>query len=130
VRRCAQIAGVSMMLTLFVPNLAVNSVAQVDAPSAVMSDLSQPAPEMGTWNVPEESASGTAARGVDLIERFAGDQKAIWASPWHLRRSDAIWMLPALAGAGAFFAIPGYQNRFRPARSRAAAGSQTMVHFL
>jgi membrane-associated phospholipid phosphatase len=104
-----------MMLTLFVPNLAVNSVAQVDAPSAVMSDLSQPAPEMGTWNVPEESASGTAARGVDLIERFAGDQKAIWASPWHLRRSDAIWMLPALAGAGAFFASDSWISKQVPA---------------
>jgi membrane-associated phospholipid phosphatase len=86
---------------------------------------------MGTWNaLPDaataetaaagtvtatETAPGPAERGGFLLQRFAGDQTAIWTSPLHLRRSDAIWALPALAGAGVFFASDAWFSRQVPA---------------
>jgi membrane-associated phospholipid phosphatase len=118
------------MLSLFATNLAVNSAAQADAPSAVMSDTLQPAAVMGTWNVPEESAPGMSARGVDLFRRFAGDQSAIWSSPFRLRSKDAIWALPALAGAGALFASDSWLSKQVPAgeiaRSRSFSNYGTL----
>jgi membrane-associated phospholipid phosphatase len=70
----------------------------------------------GTWNAPDESASGTASRGAStLLKRFAGDQSAIWTSPLRLRRGDAIWALPAFAGAGAFLASDSWFSRQIPA---------------
>jgi membrane-associated phospholipid phosphatase len=103
------------MLSLFGANLAVNSVAQTDAPSAVMSDTSSPAGAIGTWNVPEERAPGMPARGVGLLRRFAADQSAIWSSPLRLRKNDAIWALPALADAGALFASDSWLSKQVPA---------------
>jgi membrane-associated phospholipid phosphatase len=98
----AQIAGVSWFLILLVMNLPVNSAAQTA--------------------VPNESAPATASRRDSLLERFAGDQSAIWASPLHLKRGDAIWTLPALAGAAAFGASDSWFSRQVPsgeiARSR------------
>jgi membrane-associated phospholipid phosphatase len=110
---CTQIAGVSLMLSLIVINLSMNSSAQADAPSAVMSDKSQSVVDMGTWNIPKDTSPGMLG-GLDLLERFAGDQKAIWSSPWHLRRNNAIWVLPALAGAGAFFASDSWLSKQVP----------------
>jgi len=111
------------MLSLFATHLAVNLVAQVDAPSAVMSDTSSPGAALGTWNVPEEGAPGMPARGVDLLRRFAGDQSAIWSSPLRLRRNDAIWALPALAGAGALFASDSWLSKQVPAGAIARSRS-------
>ena len=103
------------MLSLFAANLAVNSVAQADAPSTVMSDPSSPAAAMGTWNVPQESVDGTVARGADLLRRFAGDQSAIWSSLFRLRKNDAIWALPALAATGTLFASDSWLSKQVPA---------------
>jgi membrane-associated phospholipid phosphatase len=117
------------MLSLFVTSLSVNSVAQASVlPALSGTDLSdtgrfdkdQPDTEpsaaaMGAWNVPRKIAPGTAARGVDLLRRIASDQKAIWSSPSHLRTTDAIWALPALAGAGAFFASDSWLSKQVPA---------------
>ena len=113
--RWVQIATVPLMLSLSAANLTVNSVAQTDAPSAVMSDTSSRAAAMGTWNVAKESDSRMPTRGVDLFQRFAGDQSAIWSSPFRLRKNDAIWALPALAGAGAFFASDSWLSKQVPA---------------
>jgi membrane-associated phospholipid phosphatase len=123
-----------MTFAFLTMSLPVNSVAQVEAhPAAAIPREALPWAPMGTWNVPpeattEETASGTAAgtgaavRGVDLLKRFAGDQKAIWTSPLRLERSDAVWALPALAGAGALFASDAWFSRQVPtgeiARSR------------
>jgi len=89
-------------------------------------------PSAGTWSTssgsetlldgslvekpePAPTVPATAWSGVVLLERFAGDQKAIWTSPLHLRRSDAIWGLPALAGLGAFLASDSWFSRQVPA---------------
>jgi len=47
----------------------------------------------------QEAASGDASRyhnalGVPLMKHLAGDQKAIWTSPFHLRLRDAGWLVP------------------------------------
>jgi len=64
-------------------------------------------------------------RGVELVKRFAGDQKAIWSAPFGLRRADTAWALPALAGAGALVASDSWLARQVPAgeiaRSRSLA---------
>jgi membrane-associated phospholipid phosphatase len=52
---------------------------------------------------------------MSLLERFAGDQRAIWSSPLHLRSIDARWALPALAGAGAFLASDSWLSKQIPA---------------
>lgn len=132
-RPCVKMIDVSwlLMLFLFVMNLAVHSVAQTGArgdqgalPEAAPGapDRDSPgeasrtaAPLAGTWNAPDRSTAGTAARGVSLLEQFAGDQKAIWTSPLHLRRDDAVWALPALAGAGALLASDSWFSRQVPA---------------
>jgi membrane-associated phospholipid phosphatase len=80
-----------------------------------MSGAGQPAANMGTWNVPDQDARGTASRGVALLERFAGDQRAIWTSPFGLCRSDVVWVLPAVAGMGVFLASDSWLSRQVPA---------------
>jgi membrane-associated phospholipid phosphatase len=96
------------------------SKAKILSSSATMSGVEQPSVEqppgsMGTWNARDESAPRAAARGVALSERFAGDQRAIWTSPFHLERGDAIWALPALAGTGAFVASDSWFSKQVPA---------------
>jgi membrane-associated phospholipid phosphatase len=84
------------------------------APGSSAGD-SKYAASPGTWNVPPSEATGASVRGVGLLERFAGDlagdQRAIWTSPFQLRPSDAAWALPALAGAGAFLASDSWFSR-------------------
>ncbi len=50
-----------------------------------------------------------------MLQRFAGDQKAIWTSPFDVRPSDAEWMLPALGGMGAFLASDSWFSKQVPA---------------
>jgi membrane-associated phospholipid phosphatase len=97
-----QIATVSWFLILLLMNLPVSSAAQTAASS--------------------DNAPATASRGDSLLERFAGDQSAIWTRPLHLRRGDAVWALPALAGTAALVASDSWFSRQVPtgeiARSR------------
>jgi len=76
----------------------------------------------GIWNVPYESSHGMTSHGMSLLQRFAGDQKAIWTSPLGLRRGDATWVLPVLAGTGALVASDSWLSKQVPegeiARSR------------
>ena len=88
---------------------------RLPAHSAAMSDIEPPAVETGTWNVPNQSAPGTASRGVGLLTRFAGDQSAIWTSPLRLRRRDEVWAMPALAGMGVFLASDSWFSKQVPA---------------
>jgi membrane-associated phospholipid phosphatase len=52
---------------------------------------------------------------VSWLDRFAGDQAAIWTSPFHMRRNDAIWALPSLAVTGAFVAGDSWLSKQVPA---------------
>lgn len=103
-RPCAQIAAVSWFLILLVMNLPVSSAAQTAAPN--------------------ENTPATAFRRapVSLPERFADDQRAIWTSPLHPKRGDAVWVLPALAGTAALMAGDAWFSKQVPsgeiARSR------------
>lgn len=67
------------------------------------------------WNVADDGASIDASGNPWLIKRFAGDQKAIWSSPLRLRKDDATWALPTLAGMGAFLASDAWFARQVPA---------------
>jgi len=143
------------MLSLFVTMLPLNGVAQAGAPLRAMSSADRSSPDrsspdrsdpdrsspdrndvepsaaaMSAWNVRPESVTasdGTTARGVDLLARFAGDQKAIWSSPVHLRKKDAIWVLPALAGFGAFVASDSWLSKQVPAG--AITGSRSFSNY-
>jgi membrane-associated phospholipid phosphatase len=83
----------------------------------------------GTWNVPggEATAEGASGRGVMLLERFGGDQRAIWTSPFQLRPRDAVWGLPALAGTGAFLGSDSWFSRQVPAGE--IAHSRTLSNY-
>src|ERR1700680_785121 len=63
--------------------------------------MNLPVTSVAQTAVPNEIVPATASRQDSLMERFAGDQSAIWTSPLHLTRSDAVWALPALAGTAA-----------------------------
>jgi membrane-associated phospholipid phosphatase len=121
----AQIAALWPLAIFLTVNLATNSMAQSPA-----CDLHETAatPSAGKWNVREDGvveASDTsfAIRGVGLLKRFAGDQKAEWTSPSHLRKSDAAWALPALAGAAAFMASDSWLSKQVPASQIARSRS-------
>jgi membrane-associated phospholipid phosphatase len=103
----AQITGVGWLLILLLMNLPVSSVAQTSAPS-------ESAPE---------AASSRVSPGVSLLERFAGDQSAIWTSPLHLKRGDSIWALPALAGTAALVASDSWFSKQVPSRGIARSRS-------
>jgi Capsule assembly protein Wzi/PAP2 superfamily len=50
----------------------------------------------------DSPGDGPAQLGVPLLKNLLSDQKTIWQSPFHLRWSDANWLLP-VAGATAVF---------------------------
>jgi membrane-associated phospholipid phosphatase len=113
---CASWSLILFALTVFALSLPVNPLAQTTG-QATVRDTGEALPEAPTssWKAPDESVNGTESRGVDLLKRFAGDQSAIWSSPLHLKRGDAIWALPALAGTGAFLASDSWFSRQIPA---------------
>lgn len=65
----------------------------------------------GIWNVENDRAPSIASRDASLLNRFAGDQRRIWTSPLGLRRSDAVWGLPALAGMGTLLASDSWVSQ-------------------
>jgi membrane-associated phospholipid phosphatase len=85
----------------------VNQVANEVANQAV-------AATSGRWNVAGGSSSAPSLM-VPLSGRLAGDQMAIWHSPLHLQRTDAIWALPSLAVTGAFVASDSWLSKQVPA---------------
>jgi membrane-associated phospholipid phosphatase len=112
--RLQQIASIAWIVIFLVMNLSNNSAAQSEPDREPLLAASP-----GTWNAPEESvldpnSSGSAAGGVDWLKRLADDQKSIWSSPLHLRPSDAVWAIPALAGAGVFLASDAWLSRQVP----------------
>ncbi len=58
----------------------------------------QLAPEKERWR------EGDNSLGPHLLKDFAGDQKEIWTSPFHLRMADADWLVPLGIAAGGMFA--------------------------
>jgi membrane-associated phospholipid phosphatase len=84
-------------------------------PSLANHDTDQAVPETaGGWNGSGGSSS-VSSRGISLLSRFANDQIAIWGSPLHLHRADAVWGLPSLAVAGAFVASDSWLSKQVPA---------------
>jgi membrane-associated phospholipid phosphatase len=112
----------TILLVTILPGWAVAQTAAPDAREALpdtMPDTPSPAGGRGKWNapdqnVPDENTPGTASRGLSLLERFANDQSAIWTSPLHLKRSDVIWALPAMAGTGVFVASDSWFSKQVP----------------
>ena len=129
-------------VTIFlVMNLSINSVAQGTAPKARQALPEAPLPAVGTsekcpdtscaglrsagtggWNVWRNSAPIGPSQNLSLLKRFAEDQSTVWTSPFRMHRDDAVWALPALAGAWAFLASDAWFARQVPvseiARSR------------
>ncbi len=129
-RRWAQIAAVGWFGIVFVMHPALNSIAQEPAPGRggalpeapstlrdrALPDDGPPAASAGTWNVQDAGGRRTAARAAGLLKRMAGDQSAIWSSPFRLRGGDAIWALPAVAGLGSLVAGDSWFAKQVPAR--------------
>lgn len=117
-RRLQQIVSIAWVVIFLVMNLADNSAAQ-SQPEARERPRLPIGASPGTWNAPESvlepNASGSAAGGVGWLKRFGDDQRAIWSSPLHLRRGDAVWAIPALAGAGVFLSSDAWLSRQVPA---------------
>ncbi|MGD0568050.1 MAG: capsule assembly Wzi family protein [Candidatus Sulfotelmatobacter sp.] len=99
----------------------VEELPEIAVPSAPLPN-SFSAPEFaGTWNVENnvenvenvenDRAPSIPSRGASLLNRFAGDQRALWTSPLRLRPSDAIWGLPALAGMGTLLASDSWLSK-------------------
>ncbi|HET7102170.1 MAG TPA: phosphatase PAP2 family protein, partial [Terriglobia bacterium] len=49
--------------------------------------------------------------GLPMVKRIAGDQKAIWTSPFHLRLHDANWLVPLGGLAAALLATDTATSR-------------------
>ncbi len=81
----------------------------------------------GKWNVADAPVPRIASGGGSLLTRFALDQKAIWRSPFHLRRADAFWALPAIAGTGILLASDSWLSKQVP--SGAIAHSRTLSNY-
>jgi membrane-associated phospholipid phosphatase len=79
-----------------------------------LSVMSLPVSCVAQTAAPDQTVPENATPGVSLLERFGGDQKAIWTSPLHLKRRDAIWALPALAGAAALVASDAWFSKQVP----------------
>jgi membrane-associated phospholipid phosphatase len=92
-----------------------------------MSNPQAAALETGTWNVADDGSPSPGARGVGLLARFAGDQRAIWTSPLHLHRGDAVWALPVLAGMGGLLAGDSWFAKQTPASQ--IARSRTLSNY-
>jgi membrane-associated phospholipid phosphatase len=118
--RQSQFARVSWFFFFCLMSMPLQSSAQAAAPesdslpdaASIVSRSSKAS--AGPWNTPYENSGGTAAHGVSLLQRFAGDQKEIWTSPLRLRRGDAAWLLPALAGTGALVASDSWLSKQVP----------------
>ncbi len=73
--------------------------------------------------------------GVPLIKHIAGDQKAIWTSPIHLRLRDANWLVPLGGLAAALFAtdtaasrsLASSPNRISQSRTFSNMGLATFI---
>jgi Capsule assembly protein Wzi/PAP2 superfamily len=72
---------------------------------AVKADVSPPVrhhPQPDWWGHPKKATEQSFpdpgqyqnSVGLPLIKHMAGDQKAIWTSPFHLRLPDADWLVP------------------------------------
>jgi membrane-associated phospholipid phosphatase len=98
-----------------IENDRIEKVREPSSIPAVPSDslpASPPTPEFaGTWNVESNRAPSIPSRGASFLNRFAGDQRAIWTSPLRLRTTDAIWGLPALAGLGTLLASDAWASK-------------------
>jgi membrane-associated phospholipid phosphatase len=134
IRSYAQATALWSFVILLLASWTVNSQAQStsevrdavpDSPG-VGETAAQPLSPAGHWNAPPEGVSGTASAG-ELLKRLAGDQKAIWSSPFSLRRADAMWALPALAGTGGLLAGDAWFSKQVPAG--AIARSRTLSNY-
>ena len=61
--------------------------------------------------VSPEAGESRNAVGLPLLKNMAGDQKAIWSSPFHLRLRDANWLVPLGGLAAALFATDSATSR-------------------
>jgi membrane-associated phospholipid phosphatase len=96
--------------------------AKTSDPMTAVSSPEQNASTAGTWNQ-GKSRGGAGTSGIDLLQRFAADQSKIWTSPLRLRRSDAVWGLPAVAAMGAFLAGDSWFSKQVPASEIARSRS-------
>ena len=86
---------------------------------------SSPAPS------PSPPVPKTPSLERQFFKNILSDQKAIWTSPLHLRRSDARWLVPLAVGTGVLFAtdrttgdeIGEFHAQLNPSRIVSYAGS-------
>jgi capsule assembly protein Wzi/PAP2 superfamily protein len=96
--------------TISVPGLAQTSVGTT-GPAVRNTTPVRPHRQVDWWGhhrkKDEQSAPDSAQYGnrlgLPLVKHMAGDQKAIWTSPFHVRLRDADWLVPIGGLAAALF---------------------------
>ena len=96
--------------TISVPGLAQTSVGTAGA-AVPNTTPARPHRQVDWWGhhkKKDEQAAPDSAQyqnslGLPLLKHMAGDQKAIWTSPFHVRLRDADWLVPLGGLAAALF---------------------------
>ncbi|MGA7217228.1 MAG: capsule assembly Wzi family protein [Candidatus Sulfotelmatobacter sp.] len=99
--------------------LSINPLRPSVAQNAMTANREMPARDI---SAPDQ----TPIQGespIPLLKRFAGDQMKIWSGPFRLKRDDAVWALPALAGATALMAGDSWLSKQVPASQVARSRS-------
>lgn len=96
--------------TISVPGLAQTSVGTA-GPAVRNTTPARPHRPVDWWGHHKkkdgqsapDSAQYQNGLGLPLVKHMAGDQKAIWTSPFHVRLRDADWLVPLGGLAAALF---------------------------
>jgi membrane-associated phospholipid phosphatase len=91
-----RVAGATTLLTL-VFAAAVGVSAQATQPAPATPVIEPPAIEMPSAQAPPTPTPRTTATPSPesrFVKNILRDQRAIWTSPFHVRRADSRWLLP------------------------------------
>jgi hypothetical protein len=80
---------------------AYGQTSDAVSPAAQDGVLSDGATDITSEDVPPTSSTQL---GVPILKNLLSDQKSIWESPFHLRWSDANWLIPFAGATAVFFA--------------------------
>ena len=112
----------SMVLMGVIAFISTSGLAQSEPQQALAAHAVAPArhqPEPDWWGhhkkkklQPEQDAGAYSnSVGLPLLKNLAGDQKAIWTSPRHVRLRDAEWLAPLAGLAAAMLATDSSTSR-------------------
>jgi membrane-associated phospholipid phosphatase len=85
--------------------IQLNAIILNDALRPILQALSIPDPSVPEKDFKEPSSQNNrTASNPNFLRNLLLDQKAIWTSPLHISRHDAVWLIPFAATTGALIA--------------------------